>query len=382
MRPSLLLDAGSYSLSRWKVNGIGLRAAELADALSAECRVRVLVPEDDEDLLPLGEAEAVRAFDWDRVLAEADVAMFFDDPDPGRLNQAAASTALVVSENVAPIEHAEYPRLLAAPDPAKAHRALVDTYARQLAVSDHFLCRSEVERATLVANLCLTGAFGPADIACSRTLAHLVSLVPIGFSARSAREAAATEPVHLADFLWTGGIWNFLDPLTFVRAVGRCHQRGAPVTAAFLHAAPVTDNADLVAALHHEVEALDLGDAVQLLTEPVAHGKRDAYLLGARGLVCLGKPGAENQTCVRLRVRDSRLLGVSLVVDGYGATAREAEQGGVRTHVVPDPTPDSLAAVLADLGRGPAPGPTGAHEDFCYDHRLRGFLTWLTTALA
>jgi hypothetical protein len=377
--PSVLFDAGNYSLSRWEVGGIGLRTSELADALSATCDVRVLAPDDTDDLMPMGAAKVVGPRDWTRALADADAVVFFDCPDRTRLEEAVAAGKLIVSENVAPLEHAEYPSLLASPDPQAAHREIVATYARQLAVSHHFLCRSDVERATLVANLCLAGRVGPADISRSRTLDHLVSLVPIGFSERSAAAARRAEPRHLADFLWTGGIWSFYDPMTFVRAVARCRDLRIPVTGAFLHAQEQPDNAALLAELRRETAALGLRDAMRFRSGRMAHDERDSYLLGARGLVCIGRPGVESQTCVRLRIRDTRLLGVPLIVDGHGATATEAARGAGTAVVLAEPTPERLADELIRLARDPA-AHVGADEEFCYEQRLRGFHSWLTTA--
>jgi hypothetical protein len=373
----VLLDTGSYPLSRWRVGGIGLRASEFADALSTECEVRVLVPDEDDDLVPLGDAEPIRRPDWEAALAEADAAVFFDCPDRGRLEQAVESDVLLVSENVAPIEHAEYPSLLAEPDPAAAHQEIVATYARQLAVSHHFLCRSVVERATLVANLCLVGRIGPADVARSRTLDHFVSLVPIGYSARSARSARAAIPNHLADFLWTGGIWSFYDPAVFVRALAHCQAQGVALTGAFLHAVAQPDNAGLIASLEDETARLGIEDAVRFVRAPIAHEERDGFLLGACGLICIGRPGIENETCVRLRIRDNRLFGLPLVVDGHGATALEA--GGTAV-VLSDPSPESVASALIELSREASREPVGG-DKFCYENRLRGFISWLTTTL-
>lgn len=381
--PRILLDSGPYSLSSCSLTGIGLRVAELADALSADFPVRVFTPY-TADLIPVGGAEIVdHRASWRRMLEETDVVVFFDCPDGTRLDEAANSGKLIVSENVAPIEHMEYPSLLAAPDPAKAYREIVAGYARQLDISRHFLCRSDVERATLVANLCLAGRLAPGDISRSRTVDHLITLVPIGYSARSIAAARVALPRYLADFLWTGGIWSFYDPMVFIHALALCRDRGLPFTGAFLYAAPVPDNAALVDALRAEASRLRLQERVTFVVDPLRHVERDAYLKAARGLVCLAKPGVENQTCVRLRIRDSRLHGIPVVVDGHGATATEVARDGAGV-VLREPSAEHLADTLVRLSTSTAAdtdAPAESQEEFCYENRLRGFIAWLTTAL-
>ncbi|MFD0267730.1 hypothetical protein ACFVGY_14210 [Streptomyces sp. NPDC127106] len=383
-RPRVLLDAGPYPLAADAVGGIGLRIAELAEALAAECDVRVLGRAGGTPVAMGGAVYVDDAGQWPRLLADTDAVLFFDMADRARLEEAAAARVLVVTENVAPIEHMEYPSLLARADPAAAYRPLVDDYRRQLQVSHHFLCRSEVERATLVSNLCLVGRLSPGDVRASRTLEHLVSLVPIGYGDGSARAAAATVPAPVADFLWTGGIWSFYDPAVLVDAVAVCRDRfGREARAAFLYARPEPDNAALIAALADRIRARGVADLVRLVDEPLPHDRRDAALKGARAYVCVARPGAENQTCVRLRIRDSRLYGVPMVVDGFGGTANEVRRDGLGT-VLAGTTAEELAAVLLRHLDDPAEGsaPRGPHPAFRYQTTIRGFLSWLRTTSA
>nr|ADZ45331.1 putative glycosyltransferase [Streptomyces sp. NRRL 30471] len=377
-RPTrVLFDAGDYSLSPQDVGGIGLRIAELAETMAEECQVRVLGPAASSSI-DMGEAQyvgGVRA--WPELLAETDAVLFFDMADRARLEDAVAARRLVISENVAPIEHLEYPSLLVRPDPAAAYRPLVADYQRQLQVSHHFLCRSEVERATLIANLCLTGRLAPRDIQMSRTLAHLVSLVPIGFSDRSASAMAAVAPDPLADFLWTGGIWSFYDPMLLVDAVAVCRDRGRRADTAFLYARRKADNAELVGDLASRIKELRIEDRVTLVDEPLPHDRRDAHLKAARAFISVAEPGAENQTCVRLRLRDSRLHGIPMVVDDFGGTANEVRRSGPGT-VLSEATPQALATVLLHY-LDDAPRRSGPNPAFRYQTTLQGFLSWLRT---
>jgi hypothetical protein len=377
-RPHLLVDAGDYSLDIESAYGTGLRLSELADALSHDCDIRVFAP-GTVDPLPLGNAELVTdPAEWDSLLRSSRIALFTDLADEPRLEQAAAAGLHIVTENAPPIEHLEYPSLLASSDPVRAHRAMVGTYVRQLRLSAHFLCRSQVEKVSLVANLCIQGRLSPSDIAASRTLDHLISFVPIGFSRASAGIARDTVPEPLADFLWTGGIWSFYQPETLVDAVAVCRDRGIDTSAAFLYAEPVSDNKALIDGLRDRIERRGVADRVLLHRGAVAHDQRDRYVKGARALVALGRPGVENETCVRLRIRDSRLYGKPLIVDSYGATGAEVALSGPGVALM-DPTAESVADALA--GYLTTEADPGAPDDrYTYEQTLDGFLSWVRRA--
>jgi len=371
------MDAGPYSLSGSAITGIGLRIAELAQTLSAEFPVRVLA-DDIVDCVPVGTAQLVPTRDWPRVLGESDVVFFFDRPDRKRLEDTVRGGLMIVSENAPPLEHMEYPSVLAASDPVDVHRQLVAGFVRQLQVSDHFLCRSQVERTTLIACLCVSGRLSPADIQRSRLLSHLVSTVPIGFSEASASAAQAARPAPLADVLWTGGIWHYFDPMLLVEAIARCRARGAELTAAFLYGQARGDAAESVRHVAARIDALGLADAVTLVSRPIRHQDRDAIVKAARALVCVALPGIENETCVRLRVRDSRLYGLPTVVDSHGPTGRELADDGL-AWVLARHTADDLADALVAATSAAVPGQhrTWPRTEYRYDRTAKNLVAWL-----
>jgi hypothetical protein len=130
----------------------------------------------------------------------------------------------------------------------------------------------------------------------------------------------------LADFLWTGGIWAFYDVEAALRGLARRKSNGEPTTLAFLHAVPDPDNAPLLATIEALVDQLGLRDLVTMISEPIDMGDRDGFLRGARGVVAIAQPGVENDTCVRLRTRDSLLYGLPVLVDDFGGTGAFVRQ--------------------------------------------------------
>ncbi|MEU4565056.1 hypothetical protein [Micromonospora sp. NPDC023956] len=361
-RRRLLLDAGDYPVSQSAASGLAVRIAELAETLGDGFAVTVYSP-DVPDPMHLGGARLeTRADRWRDLLDATDAVFFFDVADPDRLAQAVEAGPLIVSETAPPIEHGSYPSLLRQAAPEERYREVVEAYRRQLRVSHHFICRSRVERATVLASLVTAGRVGVRDLTGSATLDHLVTSVPIGFSRHSRLVAERTRPEPLADVLWTGGIWSFYDPYVLVDAVSLCARRGSPVTAAFLYGQPHPDTREIVEALEKRIAERAVTDLVTVVRRPVTHRARDAYLTAARAFVCVARPGAENDTCVRLRVRDSRLYGVPMIVDGFGATADEVRRDGPG-RVLDEPCPETLADALTEtLAARPAGGAVNAFE--------------------
>ncbi|MGC4880055.1 hypothetical protein ACLQ26_27770 [Micromonospora sp. DT43] len=372
-RARLVLDCGPYPLSATRVGGIGLRVAEFAETLAGRHDVTVLAG-DPYDHIDVGAARVAGPEAWPDVLADSQAAFFFDLADPARLADAVRRGVVVVTENAPPIEHLEYPSLRSSADPAGDHARIVAAYAEQLRHSDHFLCRSAIEHTTLVANLCLAGRLRPADLDRSRTLDHLATTVPIGFSAGSAARADRAETRPVADLLWTGGLWSFFEPLAAIDAVAYCRAQGRRVSLCFLYGAPQPDNAALLGAMHDRIAARELGDRVTIRRDPLPHDERDGLLKGARALVAVAKPGIENETCVRLRIRDSRLHALPMITDPHGPTARELAEDGTGTAVDPTDVP-ALGAAFLDSTTGDDNAKYRYRcKRYCYEESLAPFL--------
>ncbi|MEU6191934.1 hypothetical protein [Nocardia sp. NPDC047038] len=382
---TLLFDAGAYSLGQATTSGIGLRVAELATAMTGQFSVYIYSPAtSDQEPVDVGNAELVTdENDWPGLLTDADAVFFFDMPDPGRIEQARREGKLIVSENAPPIEQLEYPRFRpGGVFDTDTYQRLVDTYRYQLTHSDLFIARSHVERTTLVANLAAYGLLTPQDLNRSRQLDHRITTIPIGYSTAALHMAARAqgETRHgRAEVLWTGGLWTFMDPVAAVRAVATACAGGVDVGLRFLHAAAHPDSDTVLAEVAKAADDLRIADRVVLHTDPVRHDDRDRYLRHAAGLICLARPGIENQTCVRLRARDSRLYGLTLLVDPFGATATELTADGLAVAVDPADT-GSIADYLAVLVSDRPPRPV-TPEEWAYEHTTEPLVAQLRQRL-
>ncbi|WP_327141318.1 hypothetical protein [Nocardia sp. NBC_01327] len=351
---TLLLDAGDYPLGQTTISGIGLRVAELAAALAHHFPVRIYSPATGaQEPVSVGGAEVTTiAADWSNLLADAEVVFFFDMPDPSRIQQANGAGKLIVSENAPPIEHLEYPRLRpGGVFDTVTYQRLIDTYRMQLTHSHLFTARSHIGRVTLIANLCAYGLLRIEDLDRSRRLDHRITTIPIGYSTTTvgAHHHCGDEVGgQRNEVLWTGGLWQFYDPAAAVRGVAAARANGIEICLRFLHAAPHPDTHAVRAEITRTGLELGIAEQVVLHTDPIRHDDRDRYLRNAAGLICLARRGIENETSVRLRVRDSRLYGMPLLVDPFGATATELAHDGLAIAVDPD-DPYTVGSYLATL---------------------------------
>lgn len=378
-RPIVVVDAGSYSLSETAIAGVGQRLAEIAQVLGQRYTVRVITSP-TSDVVDLGAADTVSVGEEaERAIAKADAVMFFDAPDRGRIELAFAHRKLIIGECRAPIEHLTFPSVLACADPVGEHQRFLGSYRRLLQVGHHFLCRSQVERAALLSTLCAFGRTTPADLARSSTLDHLITTVPVGFSRRGLEAADAAEPVFMADFLWTGGVWAFFEPLMLVRAMKILHDRGVDASAAFLHAAPSEDTRSTLIKVGEAIEDLELGDRVRLHTKPLALSERDQYVKAAQAYVCIAKPGAENETGTRLRLRDTWLHGIPTIIDPHGISGDLVARENLGV-VLREPSAESLADVLQQVKSG-AVGRPGRRMERLYENTVPVFMDWLDEEL-
>jgi GT2 family glycosyltransferase len=120
----------------------------------------------------------------------------------------------------------------------------VDVLNDQLARADFMVCASEKQRDFWLGQLASIGRINPATFDTDESLRALLDVAPFGLPSEP---PAKTEPVLRGvvdgiapdDFvlLWGGGVYNWFDPLTLVRAVARLADEDACVKLFFMGAA-------------------------------------------------------------------------------------------------------------------------------------------------
>ena len=226
---------------RARMAGMGIRALELARALSGRFDVRLIVPNDPGEAreiagpiridvrgaAPGALAEAARGVQAAVVSGHAANGWFHEVPD------------LPVAADLYdpfPIENLHYARLLG------PETALHDRRTLELALSraDVFLCASAEQRLFYAGALFACGRVGAGNFPDDPALASLLVVVPFGAppeEARGDRAAGRAAAGVLAEgpLVLFGGIYDWYDPILAIEAVAVARRELPGMTLTFTH---------------------------------------------------------------------------------------------------------------------------------------------------
>ena len=334
--------------------GPGIRYAHLAEELARDHDVTLTVPNEDPVEPPgVRVVAGVDPRDHDRVapLAAAADAVVTQQLSARTLLWLARRPVRKVYDLYVPLltENRAWTHATGAVDDRLAYRAAVDLQELALLTANAVLCASDAQR-----DLWLGVAGARGRLAAG---APEVGVVPFGLSP----EPPAPGPPALRGvvpgigdgdriLLWAGGIWNWLDPETPVRAVAALGRDD--VRLVFLGGRPPNPGVpELAAAARARAVAAELGllgRAVFFLDGWVPYRERGRYLLEADvGLSCHADP-VEARFAFRTRLLDHLWAGLPTVAtEGDPLGELVAAEGAGRT--VPPRDPQALAGALAEL---------------------------------
>ncbi len=221
-----------------------------------------------------------------------------------------------------------------------------------LGLGDAFICASERQRDHWLGALGLAGRLEPDVYVADPSLRTLIAVVPFGLDLPEGPAPAATL-AGVADgdrvLLWGGGIWNWLDPLTVIRAVARIASRRDDVKLVFLGGRhPST----AVGAMTMTERARGLAAELGLLHRHVVFGddwvpyeqRRGAFARADLG-VSAHVDGAEARLAFRTRLLDHIAAGTPLVVTRGDVLGELVESRGMGRAVDPDDVDGWVSAV-------------------------------------
>ena len=336
-----------------RMAGPAIRARELARALAGDCDVTLAAPGDSHDPdLPVLRAGIA---DYDALagaIAAHDVVVVQQLP-PRLLARIWRGHARLVADLYTPTV---LEALEAAPGRPPAARARLGAVARRsaaahLAAADLVLCASERQRDLWLGGLAMRGGL---------EAAAPVAVVPFGVPAappvagpglRAALPAAGPRVL-----LWAGGVWDWLDAPTVIRAVPLLPD---DVDLVFLGVrrpalAPRDEHAATRTALALAEELGLLGRRVHVHDGWVPYAERGAWLLQADLGVSAHHDHLEARFAYRTRLLDHLWAGLPSVVTGGDALGDEiAARGAGRAVAAGDPA--AFAAACAALLDDPGP---------------------------
>ncbi|WP_245992996.1 glycosyltransferase [Xylanimonas allomyrinae] len=340
-----------------KLAGPAIRAWEIAKALSPVADVRLLSTSDatvtspDFEIVTAAGPQLRKDTDW------ADVIVF-----QGFLLEGApwlmSSSKILVADIYDPmhLEQLEQARDLGPEGRALAVRGTTEALNKQLARADFFLCASEKQRDFWLGQLAGQGRINALVYDEDHSLDSLIAVVPFGVAddapIQTARAIKGTVPGIGVDdkvILWGGGVYNWFDPLTLVRAVDRLVKRHPEVKLYFLglkHPNPGVPDMRIAWELKKLAGELGLTDKNVFFNEGwVPYNERANYLLDADLGVSTHFHHIETAFSFRTRILDYLWAGLPIVATGGDTFDALITEHGLGQTVPPEDV-DALEAAL------------------------------------
>lgn len=203
---------------------------------------------------------------------------------------------------------------------AEHHRFL----ATQMRAVDFMICASERQRDYWLGRLCALGRLGPETFREDPSARRLLDVVPFGIPATppapGERRLRGVLP-GLAEtdtiLVWGGGMWDWLDPLTPIRAIARLQARHPALKLVFAGTrSPNPTTPPPAMALRAREVAAELGvlgTSVVFLDQWVPYEERGALLLEADGGFSAHLDHLETRFSYRTRILDYLWAGLPVL---------------------------------------------------------------------
>ena len=227
---------------------------------------------------------------------------------------------------------------------AVAHQVAV--IERDLRHGDFFLCASERQRDFWLGALASLGRLNPATYGADPTLRRLIDVVPFGLDpAPLAEEPGVLRRVFPAIgdrdpvVIWGGGVYNWFDPGSLVRAVDRLRAGRPDLRLVFLgmrNPNPGIPEMRVATELRAQSDRLGLTGTHVFFNEGwVPYDRRGAYLADADVAVSTHLDHVETHFSFRTRILDYLWAGLPMVLTGGDTLSDEIGRAGIGVAVPP-----------------------------------------------
>ena len=343
-----------------KMAGPAIRAWNMAQALAADNQVTLVTLAGMEPVSAPFDVVHIRPGD-DRAMGKLERAcdvIVFQGLAMALFNSLRTTDKIIVADIYDPmhLEQLEQGRELGAEQWNKQVVDATDVLNEQLLRGDFFLCASERQRHFYLGQLAALGRVNPANYASDPDLTGLIDVVPFGLNevfppATKPALRGALPGIEADDkiLLWSGGLYNWFDPATLIRAVARLSESHDNVRLFFQgtkHPHPGVPEMGIVAesrALARELGVLDR--SVFFNSSWVDYADRHNYLGEADAGVSTHFVHVETTFSFRTRILDYLWAELPMVVTegDHFAELVAAEKLGI---VVPSGDVAALSAAL------------------------------------
>jgi glycosyltransferase involved in cell wall biosynthesis len=359
--PRLLII--SHDVVGSRMAGPGIRAWETARVLAGRQPVTLVAPQPID--LPAQQCK-LGSYTWGDAaslavwLRQSDVVLangFVLRAHP-ELAQAPQPLALDLYDPVI-LEGLEASRAMAPEQRDVQHALLRDLLRRQLAAGDFLVCATERQRDLYIGALLAGGRVTPQLAEADPTLRGLIDVAPFGLPPdppeRSGPGIRGVLPGIGPDelvLLWTGGLWDWLDPPTLVEAMALVAEREPRARLVFLAGRHPGQVAEMRAPelARDRAQALNLlGRSVLFYEQWLPYEQRANFLLDADLAVSLHRAHLETAyAAVRSRFLDHLWAGLASIVSAGDAAADLVDRYGLG-RVVPVGDAAAVAQAVVEL---------------------------------
>jgi glycosyltransferase involved in cell wall biosynthesis len=338
---------------RPRMAGMGIRALELARALSSEREVLLLVPNGAEEARSVANGIPVRstAGGFESAAAGAAAAVVSGHAASAWFREVPSVPVAVDLYDPFPIENLHYVADLG--EAVARHDR--DTLALALARGDFFLCASAEQRLFYAGALYASDRVGAHNFPEDPSLSRLLALVPFGVPEKPARgdrargRAAAGVP-GAGPLVLFGGIYDWYEPGLLLEAwpIVRASRPDARLLF-FENPNPETTPQRAMARARRRSRQLDPAIESIFFSSWFPYAERENLYAAADVAVSLAREGLETDLSYRTRLLDAAWGGVPSVTVGGGALARELEESGAGI-AAPFRAEELARAILEVLG--------------------------------
>ncbi len=238
-------------------------------------------------------------------------------------------------------------------------RISIENLNHQLKRGDFLICASERQRDLFIGELCALGRANALTYDADPTLRRLIDVVPFGLPDQPPQHRrqvlrGVVPGIGQTDdvIVWAGGIYDWFDPLTLIRAIARLSRKRPSVRLYFMGLRhPNPDVPPMQMAIDAQALADELGVAgrnVFFNDGWVDYSERQNFLLEANLGVTVHFDSVETRFSFRTRVLDYLWAGLPIVATQGDAFAELIEREGLGL-TVPAEDPAALEQALSRL---------------------------------